>query len=72
MIYPSPGGKPKFPLFQADPCVRHKETLETNLTPFLLKLAEDFVVDRYVKSAVLARSIQGSLAPFPVQVPQKP
>ena len=44
-----------------------------SLTPILSKLGEDFVVDRHVKPACFLRLILGSsLAPFPIQVPQKP
>ena len=46
------------PCSQADPCVWRKQALETNITystPVLFKLAEDFVVDLYVKPAVLAK-----------------
>ena len=48
----------------------NKYLRQISLTPVLSKLTEDFVVDRHVKPAVLAKA-DPSLAPFPVQIPQK-
>ena len=51
-------GSRYYPCSQADPWVWRKQALETNITystPVLSKLAEDFVVDLYVKPAALAK-----------------